>query len=107
MFIGDGAEWIWRRVADIEDADSVHILDFCHAVDHLAEVCKLLHGQGTEQFDTRLKQWRARLRQDGAAVMIRPYRMRGRRYAQPVRARRRVVWRRLRREYLPGYRGAG
>ena len=69
VFIGDGAEWIWRRVADIEDADSVHILDFCHAVDHLAEVCKLLHGQGTEQFDTRLKQWRARLRQDGAAVI--------------------------------------
>ena len=29
VFIGDGAEWIWRRVADIEDADSVHILDFC------------------------------------------------------------------------------
>ena len=69
VFIGDGAEWIWRRVADIEDADSVHILDFCHAVDHLAEVCKLLHGQGAEQFDTRLKQWRARLRQDGAAVI--------------------------------------
>ena len=32
-------------------------------------MCKLLHGQGTEQFDTRLKQWRARLRQDGAAVI--------------------------------------
>ena len=47
VFIGDGAEWIWRRVADVGDADSVHILDFCHGVDHLAEVCKLLYGQGT------------------------------------------------------------
>ena len=69
VFIGDGAEWIWRRVTDIGNADSVHILDFCHAVDHLAEVCKLLYGLGTEQFATQLQQWRVRLRQGGAAVI--------------------------------------
>ena len=69
VFIGDGAEWIWRRVADVGDADSVHILDFCHGVDHLAEVCKLLYGQGAAQFDRQLKQWRARLRAGGAAVI--------------------------------------
>ena len=69
VFIGDGAEWIWRRVADIGNADSVHILDFCHAVDHLAEVCKVLYGQGTEQFDKQLQQWRDRLREGGAAVI--------------------------------------
>ena len=56
-------------MADIENPDSVHILDFCHAVDHLAEVCKLLYGQGTEQFDTQLQQWRVRLRQGGTAVI--------------------------------------
>ena len=67
VFIGDGAEWIWRRVADVGDADSVHILDFCHGVDHLAEVCKLLYGQGTAQFDRQLKQWRARLRAGGGS----------------------------------------
>ena len=26
VFIGDGAEWIWRRVAEVENAASVHIL---------------------------------------------------------------------------------
>ena len=56
VFIGDGAEWIWRRVADIEDADRVHILDFTPRCRSSRGVCKLLHGQGTEQFDTRLKQ---------------------------------------------------
>ena len=61
VFIGDGAEWIWRRVADIADVDSVQILDFCHGVDHLAKLCKLLYGPGTEQFDKQLQQWRARL----------------------------------------------
>ena len=34
VFIGAGAEWIWHRVAAIDHPDSVHILDFCHAVDH-------------------------------------------------------------------------
>ena len=69
VFIGDGAEWIWRRVAEVENAASVHILDFCHAVDHLADLCKLLYGQGTEQFVTQLQLWRLRLRQGGAAVI--------------------------------------
>ena len=67
MTLGDGAEWIWRRVADIEDTDSVHILDFCHTVDHLAEVCKLLHGHRAVRHAP--EQSRARLRQDGAAVI--------------------------------------
>ena len=69
VFIGDGAEWIWRRVADIADVDSVQILDFCHGVDHLAKLCKLLYGPGTEQFDKQLQQWRARLRKAGAAII--------------------------------------
>ena len=39
------------------------------SVDHLAEVCKLLYGHGTEQFNMQLRQWRATLRQGGAAVI--------------------------------------
>ena len=70
VFIGDGAEWIWNRVAEIDNADNgVYILDFCHAVDHLAKVCKLLYGQGTAQFDKHLQQWRARLREGGTVVI--------------------------------------
>ena len=53
VFIGDGAEWIWNRVAEIDNADNgVYILDFCHAVDHLAKVCKLLYGQGARRSST-------------------------------------------------------
>ena len=69
VFVGDGTEWIWRRVADIDNADSVHILDFCHAVDHLAELCKLLYGQSIEQFATQLLKWGLRLRNGGRAVI--------------------------------------
>ena len=69
VFIGDGAEWIWNRVPALKHADSVLILDFCHAVEHL-EVCKVLYGPGTAQFDTQLKQWRARLREGGGAAVI-------------------------------------
>ena len=58
-----------HRLPGAAGADSVHILDFCHAVEHLAAVCKLLYGQGTAQFDRQLKQWRARLRAGGAAVI--------------------------------------
>ena len=111
VFIGDGAEWIWRRVADIENADSVHILDFCHAVDHLADLCKLLYGQGTEQFDTQLQQWRARLRQGGAAVIneLRQLRDAHRAHGDAIQGelnyfeanRDRMNYRRYRKDHLP------
>ena len=61
VFIGDGAEFgaAWQR------SRTPPILDFCHAVDHLAD----LWHQGTEQFVTQLQLWRLRLRQGGAAVI--------------------------------------
>ena len=43
VFIGDGADWIWRRVGDLDNERSRHILDFCHAADHLA-VCDPRRG---------------------------------------------------------------
>ena len=70
VFIGDGAEWIWRRVVDLDNECSVHILDFCHAADHLADVCKALDSEGTERFRTRFKQWRATLREGAAGTVI-------------------------------------
>ena len=68
VFIGDGAEWIWRRVADI-GTPTVSTSWISATPDHLAEVCKVLYGQGTEQFDKQLQQWRDRLREGGAAVI--------------------------------------
>ena len=38
----DGAEWIWRLVADLFP-DSVQIVDWYHACQHLAEAAKALH----------------------------------------------------------------
>ena len=68
VFIGDGADWIWRRAAEIGNPDSVYILDLCHAVDHLAKVAKLLYGEGSDQFAARLR--RRKLRAGGAADVI-------------------------------------
>ena len=111
VFIGDGAEWIWRRVAEVENAASVHILDFCHAVDHLADLCKLLYGQGTEQFVTQLQLWRLRLRQGGAAVIdeLRQLRDAHRAHGDAIQGalnyfeanRERMNYRRYRNDHLP------
>jgi hypothetical protein len=38
----DGAKWIWRLVADLFP-DSVHIVDWFHACEHLAEAARALH----------------------------------------------------------------
>lgn len=38
----DGAEWIWRLVADLFP-DSVQIVDWYHACEHLAQAAKALH----------------------------------------------------------------
>ena len=65
VFVGDGAHWIWRRVGDLDNELSRHILDFCHAADHLADVCKALDGEGSDRFHARFKRWRARPREGG------------------------------------------
>ena len=70
VFIGDGADWIWRRVGELGNERSRHILDFCHAADHLADVCKILDGEGSDLFHERFKRWRGTLREGGAADLI-------------------------------------
>ena len=70
VFIGDGAEWIWPRVADLDNADSWRILDFCHAADHLAQACRILYGDDTRRFGAHFKQWRAKLRDGRAGELI-------------------------------------
>ena len=70
VFIGDGADWIWRRVGDLDNERSRHILDFCHAADHLADVCKIVDGEGSDRFYKRFQRWRGMLRDGGAAELI-------------------------------------
>ena len=40
VFTADGAEWIWRMVAD-RFPDAVQIVDFYHAAEHLGTLCHL------------------------------------------------------------------
>jgi hypothetical protein len=58
VFLGDGAPWIWDRVPDLENNQSVWILDFYHATEHLSEICKELYGEQTEQYWQQFTGWR-------------------------------------------------
>jgi len=57
VFLGDGADWIWNRVGDLANDRSVLILDFYHACEHLADLCKVLYGEGTEEFRKQFDRW--------------------------------------------------
>jgi len=46
VVLGDGAGWIWNQAAE-HFYDSVQIVDWYHAKQHLAEAAQLLHGEGT------------------------------------------------------------
>ncbi|MDD9988441.1 MAG: hypothetical protein OXQ31_19350 [Spirochaetaceae bacterium] len=70
VFIGDGAEWIWQRVAELDNETSCRILDFCHAADHLADLCKLLDGEGSERCRERFGRWRAQLGASGPGQLL-------------------------------------
>ena len=44
--IGDGAPWIWNLVQD-HFYDSCQVIDWYHALEHLSDIAKMLHGEGT------------------------------------------------------------
>jgi len=66
-FLADGGEWIWERIPSIANADSIFILDFYHACEHLSELCKDLYGEGTAEYGRRFSRWRQKLL-DGQVV---------------------------------------
>ena len=72
VVLGDGASWIWDRVADLaEPGQQVwYILDFWHACDHLAKICRVLYGEDTKPFTKQFKRWRRMLRKSGVAAVI-------------------------------------
>jgi hypothetical protein len=57
VFLGDGAEWIWNRTGDLANEMSIFILDFYHASEHLADLCKVLYGEETEEFWRYFNRW--------------------------------------------------
>src|SRR5882724_6351881 len=64
VFVADGAPWIWKRVAALVSALGLkpgqvyELLDFYHAVEHLAKVASLCKSWGAKQ----RKQWVTRYR---------------------------------------------
>lgn len=50
--VGDGAAWIWNLTFD-HFYDSLQVVDWFHATEHLAEAARLLKGEGT----LAAKQW--------------------------------------------------
>jgi hypothetical protein len=65
VFLADGAKWIWDRVPDLAPANSVFILDFFHACEHVSGICKELYGEGTEAYEQRFERWRVMLLSGG------------------------------------------
>ncbi len=89
LFVADGADWIWRRIADAL-LDEVHIeperlflaLDYYHATEHIAEALAACGNLDSTARETLLHELRAKLLQpDGAKHVIERLRMlaRGRR----------------------------
>ena len=70
VFLGDGAEWIWDRVAQLCDENSVEILDFYHASEHLSELCKALYGEYTAAYWQHYRRWRQLLSEGRAADIV-------------------------------------
>jgi hypothetical protein len=52
VVLGDGAPWIWNLAGE-HFYDSVQIVDWYHAKEHLSQAAHLLHGEGTPA----AKQW--------------------------------------------------
>lgn len=67
MFVADGARWIWLRVSslfaslDLRQDQVVELVDFYHAVEHLAKVADLRRGWTKKQRRQWIRKQRKRL----------------------------------------------
>ena len=70
VFLGDGAKWIWDRVPDLAPDNSVLVLDFFHACEHVSDICKELYGEGSEAYAQRFQRWRLMLLAGGVETFL-------------------------------------
>jgi hypothetical protein len=61
VFLADGAQWIWDRFAEMAGEDSVFILDYYHAGEHVSDLCKCLYGEQTVEYWRQFKEWKTLL----------------------------------------------
>jgi len=69
VFLGDGAVWIWK-LARINFPNAVYILDYYHALEHLALLTQALYGEGSVLAKRRFRQWRKALLKDRVGQVI-------------------------------------
>ena len=69
VFLGDGAAWVWK-IARINFPGSICILDYYHALEHLALLVDALHGEGTTQSKRCFRKWRKALLKDKVQQII-------------------------------------
>ena len=69
VFLGDGAEWIWKMVQD-RFRGAVQIVDFYHACEHLHGLCQTLESDPTRAASL-FQAWRRRLKRNGLPRIIR------------------------------------
>ncbi len=62
--LADGAEWIWNLAADVFP-QACGVLDFYHAVEHIATATKTVWGEGTPQAGAQLDAGRTALASAG------------------------------------------
>lgn len=66
VFIGDGAEWIWKLAARHFNGSKVTwILDWYHVTEHLWETARALHPEEKEQQESLVKAWKDVLHAEG------------------------------------------
>ena len=70
VFLGDGAPWIWDRIPDLANNQSVCILDFYHATERLSQICKEFYGEQTEGFWQQFTRWRQSFLEGGVQKVI-------------------------------------
>lgn len=68
VFLGDGAEWIWKLAGDCFPG-AVQIVDFYHACEHLHHLCALCEPDELQR-EHLFKKWRRRLRNNGLTRLL-------------------------------------
>ena len=69
VFLGDGAKWVWE-LARVNFPGAIWILDFFHAVEHVAQLVKLLYGDGNDRSKKTFRRWRKALRRNRIGWII-------------------------------------
>jgi transposase-like protein len=69
VVLGDGAEWIWNRIARFCDRP-VEIVDFYHGTEHVWHAGQALYGEGTEETELWVTQPLAELLEQGPDALL-------------------------------------